>query len=516
MRSVSEIGQKKEGSRRIPVWLEHIVVLALAIFVVYGILLEADTLTSGYHFTDDHELIRMEQMFENGSVSLGQAVKEHVINDFRIRYRPLYWTERVTGAYLWGSQLSSWNYYTAVKGIAAFCLLYWMSRFLGYNRIISILTPCVVMLGNQFTPWFRSSNQESTGLLLASLVLCLTAAQARCRKYRAWYFNVPIAAGAILCGLVKESFTLFMPVFAGLKFWLEYWGGEGEPEKGRFLRCLKSNLLTYAAILLAMLVNVWMILFRVGVDKISYAGFHRETELWVYKQGILNSLFDYTKIYTQTGIVILLLAVVCYGALNRRNAKKYAGLAVMAGGAMAVQLAAHAKSGMWERYMIPYTVAYVFLFVFAAYPFFEKDRIQRIVFYGVFLWLAWNGVSTSRAMAAAYAREGRNASLLLEEVCAQTEAEEHILCAFQDGELNLACECWLETHGRTVAYSWTNGSFDNKVQLAGSVPEPYEMDNVRGLLCYEWQKDSMLELLETEEEQCGVYRFGSYMLIVRE
>lgn len=497
--------------------LECIAVLALAVILVYGILQRSGTLTSGYHFLDDHELIRMEQAFQNGAVTLDHAVKNCVVNDLAIRFRPFYWVERVIGTYFFGSELLYWNYYTAVKGVMAFCLLYWMARFLKYNRIVSALVPCVVMLGDQFMPWFRSANQESTGVLLAAFVLCMIAAQSYCRKYTAWYYNIPIVAGAVLCGLVKESFTLFMPVFIGVKFWLEYWDIEKEPEKGRFMKCLKSNLIPGGIIFLAMAVNVWMILFRVGTDKIGYAGFDQETALWVYRQGIINSLFDYTKLYTDMGIVILLLAIVCYRAMDKRNLKKQAGLALIAGCAMAVQLVAHAKSGMAVRYMLPYTIAYVFLFVFVAYHFFEKDRVQRIVFYMVLLWLAGNGARSAYMQAEGYTQTGRDVSLLLNEACTRTQEDESILCAFYDEELNLASECWLETHGRPIVYSRKNDGFEDKVQLTDNVPESYSLNDVYALLCYEGQKESMLQLMGLEEgKDCGVYQFGDYMLIVKE
>lgn len=352
-------------------------ILILAFACVYGILQKAGTFDSGYHLVDDHELIRLECSFKNGSVSLGQAIASWMKNDFHSRYRPLYWLERVTCAFLWGSELLYWNYYTVIKGILAFILLYFMARYLKYNRVVSVIMPCVVMFGSQFTPWYRSANQESTGLLLAAFVLCMIAAQAYHHKYRAWYYNVLIAAGAILCGLVKESFTLFMPMFMALKLWLAYWEDDKEPVKGDFLRCLKSNAITYGIMILAMIVNVGMILFYVGVDKVSYAGFQEDTPLWVYKQGIINSVFVHMKSYTYVGILISLLAVVCYKAIEKKEIKKYLCLAMIGVCIMAIQLLAHAKSGMWERYMIPFTVAYGLIFVLLAYHFLKKIRFRK-------------------------------------------------------------------------------------------------------------------------------------------
>lgn len=513
----------------VPGWLECVVVLFAAAVILCGILGGAGTFGSGYHFADDHELIRIEKAFRDGAATLGEAVVAHMRGDLHWRYRPLYWAERVTGTWFFGSDLFLWNCYTAVKGTLAFCLLYWMSRYLDYNRVISALVPGVVMLGAQFTPWFRSANQENTGLLLTAFTLCMIAAQAHYRKQGRfsgnkcgagrvsfWYYDLLIVVGAVLCGLVKESFTLFMPVFIALKIWLEYCDGGKTLPKGHFLRCLKRNLIPCGLIFLAMLANVWMILFRVGVDKVSYAGFDSGTDLWVYKQGVKLSLFQYTKIYTDMGILLLLLAVMCYRAIDRERVKRDVGIVLISGCAMGVQLIAHAKSGMWERYMLPYTVAYVFLFVFALYPLFEKDRVHRMVFYAVLLWLAGNGGKVAYEKSVEYAEDGGNVSQLFGEVCARTGETDEILCAFYDDELNLSLECWLEVHGRPAVYCWTDGAFEDKVQLGGHVPGLIHMEDVDAVLCYGQQREEMLLLLGLEDgKEGGCYQFGNYLLILR-
>lgn len=182
-----------------------------------------------------------------------------------------------------------------------------------------------------------------------------------------------------MAGLEKESFTLFMPVFPALKLWLEYWDGcdaswEGTHRKGRFRRLLKENGITYVLILLAMLVNVCMILFKVGVDHVSYAGFHKDTGLGQYFQGIRTSLLQNMKWNTITAGLLLFMVLLCYQLIERYNIRKYLSLCVLMLGAMCVQLAAHARSGMWERYLFPYVIAYAFLFVLLGYRIFVSAK----------------------------------------------------------------------------------------------------------------------------------------------
>lgn len=96
-------------------WLDVILALLAGTVIVAGILCIAQTIWSGYHFLDDHELFRIEQSANQGQPLL-TTVKAWILNDLRVRYRPLYWTERVTVGYLFGSNLTAWNIWTAVKG----------------------------------------------------------------------------------------------------------------------------------------------------------------------------------------------------------------------------------------------------------------------------------------------------------------------------------------------------------------------------------------------------------------
>lgn len=495
--------------------LDYVGALFLGFVIIFGLLVKAGTLTSGFHFADDHELIRMELGFSQQNVSLGQAILNWM--DLHWRFRPFYWVERVTGAYLWGSNLLYWNCYTALKGVLAFYCLYMMSRYLKFDRIISAIVPCVVMLGSQFTPWYRSANQESTGLLFCAVTLCLIAAQAYHRKYTDWRYNVPIMIGAILCGLMKESFTLFMPVFIALKFWLEYWDEENaDMGKARWLRCLKSNVITYGGILLSLLVNVCLIVFYVGVDKVSYAGFQEGTTLSVYLSGMKTSLMTYTKWYTVIGGVMLLLIAVCYKDIERKAIGKYCSLAVIGLGACVIQLVAHAKSGMWERYIIPYIVGYVLVFVLLAYRIFERDKVHRLVFLGVMMFLLYQNVLPAYRNAQYYRQDGENIARFLDYVRVETDAQDRVICAFGDEELNLAVECWLESHGRPQAYSYVNDQWKNIVQLTDAEPAEYSWTGAKAVACYAGQTGDMIQRMGfTSEEQYELVDFWNYSIVLR-
>ena len=509
--------EKRKARENKVVWLDAVIGLVLGTIIVAGILCIARTIWSGYHFLDDHELIRIEQAVVQKK-SLLSTMKTWMINDLWWRFRPFYWVERVLLGYLFGSNLTAWNIWTAVKGIFTFALLYETSRFLKNGRIISTLFPMVIMLGVQFTPWYRSANQESTGVLLCAAALWLISAQAYYKAYKKALYNIPIVCLVILSGLVKESFTLFMPVFPLLKLWLEYWDGyDAETQrKGRVFSLLKENAAVYILILVSMLIHMYMILFRVGVDHVSYAGFHKETGLGQYLQGIRSSLLQYMKWDTMIAGVLIFMMILCYQLIEKNNIRKYVSLCLIMFGAMAVQLVAHAKSGMWERYLFPYIIAYAIIFVLLGYEIFKKDVFRRKVYLAVLIVLLGFTVPGAARAARDYAKDGEWIAQYFECIVSHTAPEDRIVAAFVDAELDLSTECWLESHGRSQVFSNIDGTWEDKAQMSDPLTDPCSWENVKAVTCYSYAQTYTLSLMDEEDMgDFDTYTFGNYMVMIR-
>lgn len=70
-------------------WLEFCVILGVGFVLIVGILYKSGAVKSGYHFTDDHEVVRMEMAFEAGA-NPGEQMDAWIQNDLRWRFRPFY------------------------------------------------------------------------------------------------------------------------------------------------------------------------------------------------------------------------------------------------------------------------------------------------------------------------------------------------------------------------------------------------------------------------------------------
>lgn len=87
-------------------WIDTAIGILLGVVIIVGILFIAQTIWSGYHFLDDHELIRIEQSASQGQ-PLIMTMNRWICNDLWWRFRPFYWVERVTAGYLFGSNLTA-------------------------------------------------------------------------------------------------------------------------------------------------------------------------------------------------------------------------------------------------------------------------------------------------------------------------------------------------------------------------------------------------------------------------
>lgn len=505
--------------------LERVIAACLGLAFVYVMLIQTRTLWSGYHFLDDHELVRIEASLKQGT-PLWDQIRAQIGNDLQIRYRPLYWVERTIGTALLGSNLFAWNLYKAAMAAVTFYLLYMTGYYLRQRWHINALFAAVIMVGPQITPWYRSANQENTGLFLCALVLYLTARQYHRQKFRHVGYNLLIVAAAVLCSLEKESFVLMLPVFGALKYWLEYTARDLQNvetddgrNKGLWRECVKSNLIVYILMAAVFFFHIYMLLFRVGVDKLSYAGFQKETPLREYINGIRYSLTRFLTNYVWFAVILTLLLVVCYQVFDKKKVKYAAGMVVIGCFVMGIQLLAHAKSMMWERYIIPFIVGYALVFVLTGYGMLAEDVLRRRVYAGVLTAMVLMYAFTARGMARSYTQDGELISGYLNYILENTTENDHIIGAYADEELNLATASWLEAHGRMKEYSynWNTGELQDYVHLSEVNPETTDWSSADVAVCYSIDADKIVGMMGlTGADSYLRQQYGQYAVIIRQ
>lgn len=435
--------------------LEEITVVLVATAVILGITIFTRSLFSGYHLVDDHMIYQhINDMEQNGFfITLIHAMK----SDFTFRFRPLYQVELVWGSALFKTNMNVWMFYTALKGIVAILFVWKFVRSLSVNCLYSSIFTGVCILGPQFIIWARSANQENTGMLLVAITLWLVVKEAKERYQGRKSLKLSVLLGVFILAtsLVKESFVIMIPAYILLSVAIAYDKdivGESSLDisfksiKG----VLKNGMPQYAIWLGFMALELIIIIFGVGTDKTGYAGFSGNTELIQYLRGIMNSMLDSCR-----GLTCLMVAFIIYELYIRKSLKKYFGYILFAVYVIASQLVLHAKSGMWERYIVPYVigVAVLTVLIFAKQAENEGEGYEwvRWIYLGIFIifmiFAEKKSVQITREWAKASADDRKG---ICTELLSLSNENEEILLLTDDTEHKDSIKIWLETRNRKV------------------------------------------------------------------
>jgi hypothetical protein len=338
-----------------------VIIIILGTFFFLGI---TGNFNTQYHFLDDHQIIRIANELKTGSTV--SVAKHWLTEDLNIRFRPLYFLHRVAEAKVFGNNLILWSVWTAILACATFTFFYLGMRKLKFSVLESLLFIMLTFVGQQMAIWWKFGPNETIGMFFLGLTFYFIT---NCNK-RYTLNTVLFCLCLIFASWCKESFTIVIPAFIFFKLWYEK----------NFLslsirNIFRKNFLVIIP-LIVMIINLYIIIFVVGTDKIEYAGLDPNistTVLGVLKI-IKNSLFKFDV------IILLMLGFLYYELKDEKKfiqlIKKLFFPAVFAFLIVVPNLILYAKSGMSERYFLPSTVGLAFLIVY----------ILRII-KGEFCWL---------------------------------------------------------------------------------------------------------------------------------
>lgn len=241
--------------------------------------------------------------------------------------------------------------------------------------IFSILFVTTCTWGTQTAIWWRLGPQEAFGLLLfaACLNCTLSLASKRNLVLRGIYIIL-----LILLSLQKESFLVCIPAFQLLLLAFD------ERKLGEKI---KSYAVEEIFIIVLFATEIYLIICYVGTNQIGYAGFAETDTLGYYIEGVKNNLLGQGKY----AIWLMILAVVAV-AVSAEKIQFNRNMLFEASFVLYIfcaQQILYAKSGMVERYLIPWIIC-VSYFVFLMAPRLMKDNkyaVHGIQFCGLVLFV---------------------------------------------------------------------------------------------------------------------------------
>lgn len=424
-------------------------ILITLIFVI--IMTKTGSIYSGYHLVDDHWVIRTKLNLEgNTAVSL---IRSYIASDLSIRFRPFYQVLLVLKTIVLGVDMNHWMFVSMIEGILANIFLYFYGRNLGLGRVGAFTAAGIMLYGTQFMPWYRSLNAENTPAMLLAFVFLLLSAGFRkeVKLDEKWWYRGMIMALLISSSLMKEAFCITIPAMVMYIFFL-YSQKYGET----FLISIFKKNIDYCIILGAVfLLEIYIIVSKVGLLPIGYAGIDTSMGFWEYLQSIVKSFQNEMKLFAVLSIlsfavfILKIIKQVRTDSLTEFLKKNIWFLLFGIYGIMS-QLVLHARSGMWGRYILPFSLIWGSAVLIPFMRILQNAEIMQrkwmhfaaaVSCIGVLvtgLHSAWLGAENWAGFGAAcnaLLNESRNRIV--------NESEGNILLHINDGEFDIAAQMWL-------------------------------------------------------------------------
>jgi len=317
----------------------------------FAFLIISGTLKSGYHFTDDHDILRIAGELKTQSIM--SVSKNSIVMDLAIRYRPFYWVHRVYESYFLGSNISKWSIYHALLACFTFVLFYLGMRKLKFSIFESLLFIVIAFIGSQTAVWWKLGPNETIGLPFLAISFFIATS-----KINIHIKNIIFAISLILASLCKESFTIIIPAFIFFKIIYDINDNETTIKQAIY----RNSILVIPFII--MFINLYIIFFIVGVNKIGYADI--DSNLINMVKGMISILKRALLIYIAFGFA--LFAIIYYTFKDEKLfvafIKKLLPALIFCLLILLPNMYLHAKCGMSERYLLPTTIGIAFFLTY--------------------------------------------------------------------------------------------------------------------------------------------------------
>jgi hypothetical protein len=347
--------------------------IAFILFVVFwfSLVLISGTLTSGYHFTDDHGIISINKTINDSGVL--NTCESVIKTDLNIRLRPFYYFHRVIEIKLLGTNFLFWSIYNVILAVLTSFFLYLFIERQGYKFLHAILFPFLTLIGAQSSIWWRLGPAETIGFfLLATSLFFLANSIFRGKQYQLIISFIFL----FFASLSKESFTFFIPAYLLILLWLQQQHGPNRT----ISNSIKKNSILLVSLLVLFFVEIYIIIFVVGTNKIGYAGIDNSFTLSSFLKFIYTYLRHNIYIYLIVfGLFLLLQNIKTWNIKSIIDVKIshpfIFNLAIFSA-IVFPQFLLYNKSGISDRYLLPFNLGFSIFVLFLLNLIYESSEIS--------------------------------------------------------------------------------------------------------------------------------------------
>lgn len=398
--------------------------------LVFGMLIVLGTINSGYHLIDDHEFYSYQGTI--GEFGLWGAIKINIKGDLAIRYRPLYIILRTLGVAVFGTNTILWSICKAAEIIITLQIFYVFARK-EINIFFSMLFAILIMWGCQSEIWWRLGPQESFGMLLFSACLLVTY---QLKTKNIWYNKLLFIFFLALLSIQKESFWVSIPWFALLLFAYEckendhdnFWRLVNQFVKKHYAECMAVSII--------FVIGMYIILFVVGTDKVSYAGYSADLSWKFYLLQTIQNLLGECFPYLLAFVIVALISYIGYekSFISKSFVFQVGSCLYL----LLAELVIYAKSGMESRYLLPWAVGMIYIVFILGYRFWTENPRMKVTIGGLAVLLVFIFGREVVSEGIKFTAKGKDLQNCVDFVISNSSATDKVVAVSRDGEIDHA------------------------------------------------------------------------------
>lgn len=488
--SLEKLGKKKEA----------IIVWGVFFLLVFGVVICMGTLTSGFHLVDDWEFAKYVDWMTLEQRSIWDCMKEAVGYDLTMRFRPLYYINRVLMVTVFGINLTAMSVIKACEIVVALVALYYCARQMRCNMAYAALFAMTVMVGYQSAVWWKLGPQESYDIMMFAIGFYLLLKWLRTGKK--WFSFVSIGA-FFLMSIYKEPFILLLP-FVGLYVLYEEMRGRKVTWKNLWtaIRARLPYLLTIGVIFVA---EILLLVFVIGTNNYSYVGLDESLTLEEYRQAWGLAARTDLKWYVRFGVVMVMILLTYWEQIRKLGWELLLTAAIIV-----PQCISYSKTSMTERYILPCVLGFAFFFVITGCNLNALSGKRRIVYIlCLLLMLAAHGRVVIRE-ADYFAYRGESIKTMMETTLELVkDTDKRVLSCFAPNlEGNRTMYYWFRIHGYDEVFYWDEEKRKIERSYGEREDETDVLDNMDIIVMYNeedrhWCYTPSLDLTGFTEKKCG-------------
>lgn len=468
--------------------------------LVFGVVLGMGTLTSGFHLVDDWEFAKYVDWMTLENRSLWSCLKEAVGYDLTMRFRPLYYINRVLMAYVFGINLTAMSFIKAVEIVTALVLLYYCARQMKCNMAYAAMFSLTVMVGYQSAVWWKLGPQESYDMMMFALGFWLLLKWLRGVSKG---YAIGSMGAFFLMSVYKEPYILLLP-FVGLYVLYEEMKGRQVTVRNLW-EALKRRLPYLLFLGVIFVAEMILIVFVIGTNNYSYVGLDESVTLEQYIQVWSEAAHADLKWYVRFGILLFLILLTYW-----EQSKKLVWEVLLAAAVILPQCVSYSKTSIAERYILPCVLGFAFFFVVVGCNFRPLSGKRRIAYMlCLLLMLAAHGRVVLRE-AAYFTYRGESIKTMMESTLELVRGTERkvLSCFAPNLEGNRTMYYWFRLQGYDEVFYWEEE--ENKINRSFGPREDEQaaFEEIDVVVMYNqddrhWCYEPSLDLTGFTERKCG-------------